>query len=193
MSKKVIIVILIIVICVILGIAFLYNKRKQNNLIIDNGIDKTNSDITDNNKNKVEEIKMDRIQIKVKDEILDVKLEDNSLVTAFVEKLKNGDITIQTHDYGNFEKIGSLGFSLPTNDTRITTEPGDLILYQGNQITLYYDTNTWNFTKLGKVQNLLQEELKNILGNGDVKLTFSLNKKQNDITFNFDTKVVKLN
>ncbi|MCI8587972.1 MAG: hypothetical protein HFJ49_05135 [Clostridia bacterium] len=136
---------------------------------------------------------MDRIQIKVKDEILDVKLEDNSLVTAFVEKLKNGDITIQTHDYGNFEKIGSLGFSLPTNDTRITTEPGDLILYQGNQITLYYDTNTWNFTKLGKVQNLLQEELKNILGNGDVKLTFSLNKKQNDITFNFDTKVVKLN
>lgn len=193
MSKKVIIVILIIVICVILGIAFLYNKRKQNNLIIDNGIDKTNSDITDNNKNKVEEIKMDRIQIKVKDEILDVKLEDNSLVTAFVEKLKNGDITIQTHDYGNFEKIGSLGFSLSTNDTRITTEPGDLILYQGNQITLYYDTNTWNFTKLGKVQNLLQEELKNILGNGDVKLTFSLNKKQNDITFNFDTKVVKLN
>lgn len=193
MSKKVIIVILIIVICVILGIAFLYNKHKQNNLIIDNGIDKTNSDITDNNKNKVEEIKMDRIQIKVKDEILDVKLEDNSSVTAFVEKLKNGDITIQTHDYGNFEKIGSLGFSLPTNDTRITTEPGDLILYQGNQITLYYDTNTWNFTKLGKVQNLLQEELKNILGNGDVKLTFSLNKKQNDITFNFDTKVVKLN
>ena len=193
MSKKVIIVILIIVICVILGIAFLYNKRKQNNLSIDNGIDKTNSDITDNNKNKVEEIKMDRIQIKVKDEILDVKLEDNSSVTAFVEKLKNGDITIQTHDYGNFEKIGSLGFSLPTNDTRITTEPGDLILYQGNQITLYYDTNTWNFTKLGKVQNLSQEELKNILGNGDVTLTFSLDKKQNDITFNFDTKVVKLN
>lgn len=193
MSKKVIIVILIIVICVILGIAFLYNKRKQNNLSIDNGIDKTNSDITDNNKNKVEEIKMDRIQIKVKDEILDVKLEDNSSVTAFVEKLKNGDITIQTHDYGNFEKIGSLGFSLPTNDTRITTEPGDLILYQGNQITLYYDTNTWNFTKLGKVQNLSQEELKNILGNGDVTLTFSLDKKQNDITFNFDTKAVKLN
>lgn len=193
MSKKVIIVILIIVICVILGIAFLYNKHKQNNLSIDNGIDKTNSDIADNNKNKVEAIKMDRIQIKVNDEILDVKLEDNSSVTAFVEKLKNEDITIQTHDYGNFEKVGSLGFSLPTNDTRITTEPGDLILYQGNQITLYYDTNTWNFTKLGKVQNLSQEELKNILGNGDVKLTFSLDKKQNDITFNFDTKAVKLN
>lgn len=174
MSKKIIIFILIIVVCVILEIIFWYNKHKQNDFSIDNVVSKTNSNIIDNNKNKVEEIKMDRIQIKVNAEILDVKLEENSSVTAFVEKLEDGDITIQTHDYGNFEKVGNLGFSLPTNDTRITTEPGDLILYQGNQITLYYDTNTWNFTKLGKVQNLSQEELKNILGSGDATLTFRL-------------------
>lgn len=68
-----------------------------------------------------------------------------------------------------------MGFSLPTNDKNITTEAGDLILYQGNQITLYYDTNSWNFTKLGKVQNVLQNELKEILGSGNVKLIFSLN------------------
>ncbi len=68
-----------------------------------------------------------------------------------------------------------MGFSLPINDKNITTEAGDLILYQGNQITLYYDTNTWSFTKLGKVQNVSQKELKEILGTGNVELTFSLN------------------
>ena len=79
-------------------------------------------------------------------------------------------------DYANFEKVGSLGFSLPRNDKDITTMPGDIILYQGNQITIYYDTNTWNFTKLGKIENITQKELKEILGDGDVTVTFSLNK-----------------
>ena len=62
------------------------------------------------------------------------------------------------------------------NDKNITTMPGDIILYQGNQITIYYDTNTWNFTKLGKIENITQKELKEILGDGDVTVTFSLNK-----------------
>ena len=178
--KKIIICILIIILCIILGIVFLYNENKnenkQDNLNIENTTEKTNLNIINNNEINQKKIKMEKIQIKVNNKILDVELEENSSATAFVEKLQEGDITIQTHDYGNFEKVGSLGFSLPTNDTRITTQPGDLILYQGNQITLYYDTNTWNFTKLGKVQNITQEELKNILGNGDVTLTFSLEK-----------------
>ena len=118
---------------------------------------------------------MDEIIIKVNGRVLNVKLEDNSSAKAFAEKLKSGGITISAHDYGNFEKVGNLGFNLPTNDKNITTEAGDLILYQGNQITLYYDTNSWNFTKLGKVQNVLQNELKEILGSGNVELTFSLN------------------
>ena len=103
-----------------------------------------------------------------------VVLENNSSANAFVELLKNSDITIDMHDYGNFEKVGSLGNTLPTNDQRITTEPGDVILYQGNQITIYYDKNTWNFTRLGKVQGLSEEELRNILGEGNVSVTFSL-------------------
>ena len=119
---------------------------------------------------------MEKIYIKVNNKILEVKLEDNSTAFAFVEKLKEGDIVVKASDYGNFEKVGDLGFSLPTSDTRITTQSGDLILYQGNQITLYYDTNTWSFTKLGKVQGLTQQELKNILGSGDVELTISLTK-----------------
>ena len=99
---------------------------------------------------------------------------DNSSTDAFLDLLKTGDVTIDMHDYGSFEKVGPLGTILPRNDEQITTEPGDVILYQGNQITIYYDVNSWTFTRLGKVQDLSKEELKKILGHGDVTVTFSL-------------------
>ena len=76
--------------------------------------------------------------------------------------------------YGNFEKVGPLGTKLPRNDTQITTQAGDIILYQGNQITIYYDTNSWNFTRLGKVDGVTQAELKKILGKSDVTAVFSV-------------------
>ncbi len=82
---------------------------------------------------------------------------------------------MDAHDYGNFEKVGALGTQLPTNDERITTEPGDVILYQGDQITVYYDTNSWSFTRLGRVQGVTADELKAILGDGDVTMVLSLN------------------
>ena len=116
--------------------------------------------------------------IHVEDKVLTVKSEENSSAEAFISLLKEGDLTVSLHDYGSFEKVGSLGTSLPRNDVSITTEPGDVILYQGNQITIYYDTNTWSFTRLGKVQGLSQNELKQILGEGDVEAVFSLNGQQ---------------
>lgn len=70
------------------------------------------------------------------------------------------------HDYGSFEKVGNLPWKLPTNDEEITTEPGDLILYQGDKITVYYDENTWNFTKLGRL-NATSEEIKEVFGDKD--------------------------
>ena len=76
------------------------------------------------------------------------------------------------HDYGSFEKVGSLPWSLERNDESITTEPGDVILYQGNQITIYYDQNTWNFTKLATIGNVTKEELLDALGEGNVTVTF---------------------
>ena len=101
---------------------------------------------------------------------------DNSSALGFKEKLSDSDVTVSMHDYGNFEKVGQLGFSLPRNDTRITTEPGDVILYQGNQITVYYDTNTWSFTRLGKIENASREELLSAFGDGEVTVTFSLSQ-----------------
>ena len=67
------------------------------------------------------------------------------------------------HDYGNFEKVGELPWSITRSDSEITTRPGDLILYQGNQITIYYDENTWNFTRLGRL-DATEEEIKEAFG-----------------------------
>ncbi len=105
---------------------------------------------------------------------LEAIFEKNSSAEAFKELLEKGPITINMSDYGNFEKVGSLGATLPRNDTSITTEPGDIILYQGNSITIYYDTNTWNFTRLARIKD--SENLKEKLGDGAVLVTFSLSE-----------------
>jgi hypothetical protein len=99
-------------------------------------------------------------------------LEDNSSAREFAEKLSAEVIEVEMHDYGSFEKVGSLPWSLERNDESITTEPGDVILYQGNQITIYYDQNTWNFTKLATIGNVTKEELLDALGEGNVTVTF---------------------
>ena len=99
---------------------------------------------------------------------------DNSSATAFYQLLKKGPLTVDMHDYGSFEKVGPLGTSLPRNDTQITTTVGDIILYQGNQITIYYDTNSWIFTRLGKVDGVTQAELKKILGKADGTAVFEI-------------------
>ncbi len=95
-------------------------------------------------------------------------LENNSSAEAFRDALSNGPIAVEMEDYGNFEKVGPLPWTLPRSDASITTEPGDIILYQGNKITIYYDTNTWNFTRLARIAGISREELLAALGPGNV-------------------------
>lgn len=108
---------------------------------------------------------------------IEVTLEENSSVTALVEILKQGDITYTASDYGGSEKVGSLGHTLPTNNSKITTQAGDVILYSGNQIVLFYGSNSWSYTRLGKINGYTVSELKTLLGagSGDVQITISLN------------------
>ena len=96
----------------------------------------------------------DVIKLKVNDAVFDVELENNSATQELMKTLKNGNVTINASDYGNFEKVGELGFSLPTNDENVNTAPGDIVLYQGNQISLFYDSHSWSYTKIGKIQNV---------------------------------------
>ncbi len=106
------------------------------------------------------------IVISVGDRFFTVELADNSSADAFYEKIKEEPLTIQMSDYGDFEKVGDLPWELPRNDEEITTSPGDLILYQGNKITIYYDENTWNFTRLGRL-NATEEEIKEYFGGAE--------------------------
>jgi len=101
--------------------------------------------------------------------------EDNSSAKALKEQLQAESLTLEMEDYGGFEKVGDLPFSLPTNDGNITTSAGDVILYQGNKLTIYYDTNTWNFTKVAKIRDA-DSTLKSKLGEGTVKATFTISE-----------------
>ena len=120
----------------------------------------------------------------INDSVLTIKPSGNSSSEAFMTLLAAGDLSVEMHDYGSFEKVGPLGTTLPRNDEPITTEPGDVILYQGNQITIYYAVNSWDFTRLGKVQGLTQDELKQILGTGGITARFSLTPPENSISKN---------
>ena len=107
---------------------------------------------------------------------LEVTLAKNKAVDALIEKLRSGDITYTASDYGGFEKVGGLGFSLPRSDASTVTQAGDVVLYSGNQIVIFYGSNSWSYTRLGKI-NKTADELRVLLGagSGDVQVTLSLN------------------
>lgn len=112
------------------------------------------------------------LKITVGDNELLATFEDNSSAREFQELLAQGPLTIDMEDYGGFEKVGPLGTTLTRNDQQITTEPGDVILYQGSQITIYYGVNSWNFTRLARIDD--PAGLKEKLGDGTIQVTFSL-------------------
>ena len=116
------------------------------------------------------------IKITVSGKTLPVKIEDNEATKALVAVLSEASITYEAHDYGDFEKVGSLGLTLPANNSQITTQPGDVILYSGNQIVLFYGSNTWSYTRLGKIQYESLDELKSFLKAGEeiISVTLSL-------------------
>ena len=115
-----------------------------------------------------------QIEIQIDGRAMTATLEDNSSADALLELLAQGPMVVDMHDYGSFEKVGSLPKRLPENNRQITTAPGDIILYQGNSITIYYDVNSWNFTRLGRVDGADGETMRDFLGDGDPTVTFSL-------------------
>ena len=114
------------------------------------------------------------IKIEVNHKELIVELENNQATKELVQKLEADNVIVNASEYGGFEKVGSLGFSLTRDDKQIKTEAGDIVLYQGNQISLFYASNSWNYTKLGKVTNMSAVELKELLGSNDVMLTLKM-------------------
>lgn len=117
-----------------------------------------------------------QMYLQVGDTVWTATLEDNPSVTAWRELLAQGPLTVEMHDYGGFEKVGDIGTTLTRSDRQITTKPGDIILYQGNSVTIYYGENSWNFTPLGHVNGVAEAELRQVLkaGGENVSVTFSL-------------------
>nr|WP_321453999.1 cyclophilin-like fold protein [uncultured Carboxylicivirga sp.] len=112
--------------------------------------------------------------ITIGDTQLKATLADNSSAEALKKVLAKRTISIKMRDYANMEKVGFLKRFLPKNDEPITTKPGDLILYHGCMLVIYYAPNSYNFTRLGKIDNITSERLMELLGKGKVKVTLSL-------------------
>ena len=126
--------------------------------------------------NKSEDTMPVEIKITVSGKSLPVKIEDNVATKALVAALRDASITYEAHDYGGFEKVGGIGRTLPSGDSQITTQPGDVILYASDQIVLFYGSNSWSYTRIGKIQYGTLDELKSFLqaGKGKISVTLSL-------------------
>ena len=122
----------------------------------------------------VREVSQMEITIDVNGNKLTASLADSTAAKELAEKLKAGSVTVTLNEYGGFEKVGDLPWSLTKSDKQVSTEPGDIMLYQGDQMTIFYNSNSWSYTKLGHIDNITQEELKALFGEGDVTVTLSL-------------------
>lgn len=115
-----------------------------------------------------------KLKISINGTELTATLADSTAAKELAEKLKAGPVTVTLNEYGGFEKVGKLPWSLTKTDESIVTEAGDIMLYQGDQMTIFYNSNSWSYTKLGHIDNITQDELKAVLGSGNVTVTLSI-------------------
>ena len=122
-----------------------------------------------------EEDMTEKMYITIGNQTLPVTLVKNNATEALMAALAANPITYEADDHGGFEKVGALGISLPTNNQQLTTQAGDVILYSGNQIVLFYGSNSWSYTRLGRIEYESLEQLKSFLkaGQGRVSVTLS--------------------
>ena len=103
-----------------------------------------------------------------------VAWEDNPSVEALRALCAGGPLTIQLHMYGGFEQVGDIGESLPRDDTQTTTQVGDIVLYAGDQMVVFYGSNSWAYTRLGHITDQDADGMRALLGNGDVTVTLTI-------------------
>ena len=118
----------------------------------------------------------EKLNITIGNESRTVVLVDNVGTRAMIAALHAGSITFTAHDYGDFEKVGALGQSLPTDDHKTTTSAGDVMLYNGNNICIFYGNNTWSYTRIGKFENMSADEVRRFVraDEGQVEVTLSI-------------------
>ena len=117
-----------------------------------------------------------KMYITIGEETHTVTMEDNVGTRALIAALQTENIVYIAHDYGNFEKVGYIGQSFPTDNHQITTSAGDLVLYGGDNICIFYGSNSWSYTRIGKLDGLSADEVRRFVkaGEGEVSITLSL-------------------
>ena len=120
---------------------------------------------------QAEEVQEKMLEMKIAGTPVTVAWEDNEAVAALKEYCRDQILTIPMSMYGDFEQVGAIGTSLPQNDVQTTTQSGDIVLYSGNQLVVFYGSNSWAYTRLGHITDKSQDELTSLLSNGDVSIT----------------------
>ena len=121
-----------------------------------------------------EQTTMDKMYITIGGQTQSVTLVDNAATRALLEKLRQATVTVTLNSSGGFEIWGALGFSLPTSNQQMTAQPGDVILYNGSNICLFYGSNSWSYTRLGKIDGLSESELRTFLKAGESNISVTL-------------------
>lgn len=134
----------------------------------------TESELSHKEETEESKVTGNQINIKVGESMLMADLEDNESAKALKELLADGPLTIPASNYGGFEKVCTLGMELPSNDNQTTTHAGDICLYNGSQIVIFYGSNSWAYTRLGRIPDVEKEELERILSGRETEITFSL-------------------
>lgn len=115
-----------------------------------------------------------RMEMKIDGELVAVEWEDNESVAAIKALLRQEPVSMQMSMYGGFEQVGSFGTELPRADEQTTTQAGDIVLYSGSQMVVFYGSNSWAYTRLGRITDKSTEEMEEMLGDGDVTITLTL-------------------
>ena len=121
------------------------------------------------------EVRETAMTMTIGDTKVNVDWEANSSVDALKELVSSGPLSIDMSMYGGFEQVGSIGHSLPREDKQTTTASGDIVLYSGNQLVVFYGSNSWAYTRLGHISDKTDAEIEALLSKGDVTITLSIN------------------
>lgn len=125
-------------------------------------------------KGKKTQVDDKKLMMKIGDKKVNVEWEENESVEALMELCKDAPLEVKMSMYGGFEQVGSLGTNLPRNDVQTSTSSGDIVLYSGNQIVIFYGSNSWSYTRLGHITDQDNAGMTELLGNGDVTITISM-------------------
>ena len=135
------------------------------------GVGMSNDTNLESDEEKEEQTEM-KMSVQIGDYIFTATLENNEAVEELLDMMKKGPVTIEMDDYSGFEKVGSLGRSLTTSNSQTTTSAGDIVLYNGNNIVMFYGSNSWSYTRIGKIDDLSDWET--ALGSGSITAVFSV-------------------